>query len=152
MNRYYISEINLKKLRNKINLLPILENKYEKKISSNNIILSVDGYYKLEKEHFIKYKIIQKDFHEMKINNFTIIGNSISYKKFDNQYCFPLENKQINLKKYQFFDEKNKSIFLVLEYFNNKLNDLYFLSRKDIRENNMFFLHDISSFMETLNI
>ena len=152
MNRYYISEINLKKLRNKINLLQNLEDKYEKKISSNNIILSVDGYYKLEKEHFVKYKLIQKDFHEMKLNNITIIGNSISYKKFDNQYCFPIENKQINLKKYQFFDEKNKSIFLVLEYFNNKLNDLYFLSRKDIRENNIFFLHDISSFMETLNI
>ena len=152
MNRYYISEINLKKLRNKINLLKNLEDKYEKKISSNNIILSVDGYYKLEKEHFVKYKLIQKDFHEMKLNNITIIGNSISYKKFDNQYCFPIENKQINLKKYQFFDEKNKSIFLVLEYFNNKLNDLYFLSRKDIRENNIFFLHDISSFMETLNI
>jgi hypothetical protein len=152
MNRYYILEINLKKLRNKINLLSNLENKYEKKIYSNNIILSVDGYYKLEKEHFIKYKIIEKDFHEMTSNNLTIIGNYISYKKFENQYSFPVENKQINIKKYHFFDNKNKNIFLVLEYFNNKLNDLYFLSKKDIRENNMFFLHDISSFMETLNI
>jgi hypothetical protein len=152
MNRYYISKINLKKLRHKLNLLSVLEKKYKKKIFSDNIILSINGYYKFEKDTLVKYKIVQKDCHEMSYNDTTVIGNTLQHIKSTDNYNFPPENKQINLKKFHFYNENNRNIYLVLEYFNNKLNDIYFLSKKDIRENNMFFLHDISSFIETLNI
>ena len=152
MNRYYISEINLKKIRNKINFLNILENKLEKKEYIENIILTTDGYYKLEKDIYIKYKITNVDYYETQNNNLTIVGNIFKYKKYGEQFHIPIENNQINIKKYVFNIPDNKNIFMVLEFFKNKLNDLYFLSKKDIREKNIFFLQDISLFMETLNI
>lgn len=152
MNRYYISKMNIKKLRHKLDLLPVLEKKYEKKYFSDNIILSINGYYKFEKDNIVKYKIIEKDFHQTSYDDSIIIGSVVTHVKSSDHYNFPIENKQINFKKYQFYNENNRNIYLVLEYFNDKLNDIYFLSKKDIRENNMFFLQDISSFMETLNI
>ena len=152
MNRYYISEINLKKIRNKINFLNILENKLEKKESYENMIITTDGYYKLEKDNYIKYKIINTEYFETKQNDLTIIGNIFKYKKYGEQFHIPIENDQIHIKKCIFNIPNNKTIFMVLEFYKNKLNDLYFLSKKDIREKNIFFLQDISLFMETLNI
>ena len=152
MNRYYVSKINIRNLKNKSDIINILENKYNKKIKDESIILTTNGYYKINDENFDKYKIIQKDSFIMNYEHFDIIGNIFQHKKFPEQFQIPIENKQIKLKKYYFFNKNNKDIFLVLEYFNNKLNDIYFLSNKDIRENNIFFLQDISSFIETLNI
>ena len=152
MNRYYIPEIELKKIRNNIHVLDGLDNKFEKKIVTDTVILTTDGYYKLEKDNYIKYKIVQNDHFETMYNKITIIGVNITHKKYKEQYHIPIENEQIKITRHFYSIENNKNTVMVLEFYKNKLADLYFLSNKKLRENNLFFLQDISLFAQTINI
>ena len=61
MNKYYIPEISLRDIRNKNNIFDKLDNLYNKNIYTNNMLLSVNGLYKYDKNKLFKYKIIEKD-------------------------------------------------------------------------------------------
>ena len=76
MNRYYIPEINLRDIRNKLlsqNILSNLENKFNKQEFEDNIVLSTNGYYTYDKDKLIKYKI------NPRIRKITIFGNIFNF-------------------------------------------------------------------------
>ena len=151
MHKYYIPEINLRDIRNNINLLSNLENKYNKSIHKNSIIISTNGYYKYEKDKLIKYKIIEKN-SNIKQNfykNYNLIGLDLVEKKINETFYIPYENNHIILEKIKFNIGSSKH-FLVIEKIKNRIIDLYFLSTKNIVEDCQFFIKDVSSFIEML--
>ena len=151
MHKYYIPEINLRDIRSNINLLSNLENKYNKSIHKNSIIISTNGYYKYEKDKLIKYKIIEKN-SNIKQNfykNYNLIGLDLVEKKINETFYIPYENNHIILEKIKFNIGSSKH-FLVIEKIKNRIIDLYFLSTKNIDEDCQFFIKDVSSFIEML--
>ena len=83
MNKYIIPEIDLKKIRNNPEILNKLINKYTVETINEQLILTIDGFYKIQKDTLIKYKIIHKEsnIQENFINNLTLIGTNIFHKK-----------------------------------------------------------------------
>lgn len=158
MNKYYIPEINLKQIKNN-NILKKLENKFHMTTKKLEIIITNGGFYKLESDKlendkFIKYKIINKNsfIKENFIKNMTLIGMNYYHKKIGEVFHIPYEHAKITIEQITFSVGKESKHFLVIEKIKNKINDLYFLSSKKIDEDNIFFLNDIQSFIETLNV
>ena len=156
MNRYYIPEINLRDIRNKLlsqNILSNLEKKFNKQEFIDNIILSTNGYYTYDKDKLMKYKIIEKESFVIKnfLKQYSLIGINVYHKKIGEVFSIPFENKFITMKKVKFNIGQSKN-YLVFEFKNNKIIDIYFLSPKKINESCKFFSNDISSFMEMLNM
>ena len=156
MNRYYIPEINLRDIRNKLlsqNILNNLETKFNKQEIEDNIILSTNGYYTYDKDKLMKYKIIEKESFVIKnfLKQYSLIGINVYHKKIGEVFSIPFENKFITMKKVKFNIGQSKN-YLVFEFKNNKIIDIYFLSPKKINESCKFFSNDISSFMEMLNM
>ena len=153
MNKYYIPEINLKQIKNN-NILTKLENKYHMTTKKLEIIITNGGFYKLENDKFIKYKIINKNsfIKENFIKNMTLIGMNYYHKKIGEVFHIPYEHAKITIEQITFSVGKESKHFLVIEKIIYKINDLYFLSSKKIDEDNIFFLNDIQSFIETLNV
>ena len=91
MNKYFIPEIDLKRIRNNPEILNKLINKYTVETINEQLILTTDGFYKIQKDTLIKYKIIHKEsnIQENFINNLTLIGMNIFHKKiYYIQYLF----------------------------------------------------------------
>lgn len=156
MNRYYIPEINLRDIRNKVlsqNILNNLEKKFNKQEFEDNIILSTNGYYTYDKDKLMKYKMIEKESFVIKnfLEKYSLIGINIYHKKIGEVFSIPFENNFITIKKVKFNIGHSKN-YLVFEFKNNKIIDIYFLSPKKINESCKFFSNDISSFMEMLNM
>ena len=150
MQKYYIPEINLRDLRNNSNLLEKLKDKFNISSNKNSIIISTDGYYKYENDKLFKYKIIEKETIIKKIlDKYTLIGINSFHKKIGEVYSIPYENSHIIIEKIT-FNIGTSSNYLVFELINNKIRDMYFLSRKKIDEDNKFFTNDVSSFVEML--
>ena len=82
MNKYYIPEINLRDIRNKVDIVKKLENKFNKQLIEDTIILSTNGYYKYDKDKLIKYKIIEKDSKiiEKFLKKYSLIGINCYHK------------------------------------------------------------------------
>ena len=76
MMKYYIPEINLRDIRNKNNIIQKFENIYNKEIISEKLILSIDGFYKIENDDLIKYKLVEKNYKYVTnfIENYSLIG------------------------------------------------------------------------------
>ena len=151
MNRYYIPEINLRDIRNHTNIIKNLENKFNKQEFEDNIILASNGYYKYDKDKLIKYKTIEKESYivEKFLKQYNLIGINCYQKKIGEVFSIPFENTYITIKKIRFNVGQSKN-YLVFEFKNNKIIDIYFLSPKKINEKCKFFSKDISSFMEML--
>ena len=154
MNKYYIPEINLRDIRNKVlsqNILSNLEKKFNKQEYEDNIILSTNGYYTYDKDKLMKYKIIEKDSFVIKnfLEKYSLIGINVYHKKIGEVFSIPFENKFITIKKVKFNIGQSKN-YIVFEFKNNKIIDIYFFYPKKINENCKFFSNDISSFMEML--
>ena len=150
MQKYYIPEINLRDLRNNNGLIQKLKDKFNSTTNKNSIIISTDGYYKYEKDKLFKYKIIEKETTVKKFNEkYTIIGINSFHKKIGEVFSLPYENSHLIIEKLT-FNIGTSSNYLVFELINNKIRDMYFLSRKKIDEANKFFTNDVSSFVEML--
>jgi len=151
MNKYYIPEINLRDIRNKTDIIKKLENKFNKQITEDAIILSSNGYYKYDKDKLIKYKIIEKDSKIIKpfLKKYSLIGINCYHKKIGEVFSIPYESSYMTIQKIKFNIGKSNN-FLVFEKKEDKIIDIYFLSYKKINENNIFFSNDVSSFMEML--
>ena len=150
MQKYYIPEINLRDLRNNNGLIQKLKDKFNSTTNKNSIIISTDGYYKYEKDKLFKYKIIEKETTVKKFNKkYTIIGINSFHKKIGEVFSLPYENSHLIIEKLT-FNIGTSSNYLVFELINNKIRDMYFLSRKKIDEANKFFTNDVSSFVEML--
>ena len=97
MMKYYIPEINLRDIRNKNNVIKKFEDVYNKEIIIEKIIISIDGFYKIEKEEAIKYKFIEKEYNYQSnfLNNYSLIGIDC-YEKKNRRSFFYTERKSIN--------------------------------------------------------
>ena len=150
MFKYYIPELNLRDIRNK-NIIDKFENKFNKEIINNKIILSIDGFYKLEDNSLIQYKFIEKQHNHITnyIDNYTLIGMDCYEKKIQECFSLPYENIAIEITKIKFNigDSQNYTVF---EKKNDKIIDVYFLSKKKIHEDDIFFKKDISLFVNLL--
>lgn len=150
MQKYYIPEFNLRDLRNNDKLLDNLKEKFNISKNKNSIIISTNGYYKYQKDKLIKYKIIEKESNIKKIlEKYTLIGINFYEKKIGEVYSIPYENSHIIVEKIS-FNIGTSSNYLVFELINNKIRDMYILSRKKINEECKFFTNDVSSFVEML--
>ena len=151
MNKYYVPEICLRDVRNKSNIINNLEDKFNKQEFEDNMILASNGYYKYDKEKLIKYKIIEKETFivDKFLTKYSLIGIDCYHKKVGEVFSIPFENTFVTIKKIKFNVGESKN-YLVFELYNDKINDLYFLSPKKINEKCKFFSNDISSFMEML--
>ena len=151
MMKYYIPEINLRDVRNKNNIIGKFENIYNKEIIIEKLILSIDGCYKIENENLIKYKLVEKNHNYVTnfIKNYSLIGVNYYEKKIGEIFSIPNENECINIEKIKFNIGKSEN-YIVFEKRNNKIIDIYFLSKKKIDENNIFFNNDVSSFINLL--
>ena len=153
MNKYYIPELNLRDIRNDIDLLNRFEQKFNKTTNKTSIILSTNGYYKYNKEKLTKFKLIENDTNivEEFIKGFSLIELNYFEKSLGEVFQIPYENKNIILEKIK-FNIGNSSNYIVFERVRNRIVDVYFLSSKKIKEDNKFFIEDVSSFIEMLNI
>ena len=151
MMKYYIPEINLRDIRNKNNIIQNFENKFNKKIIEEKIIISIDGYYKIDNDVLVKYKLIEREHNYITnyIDNYTLIGINCYEKKIGEVYSIPNESNHISLEKIHFNIGKSSN-YIVFEKKENKIIDVYFLSDKKINEKNIFFKNDVSSFIEML--
>lgn len=166
MNKYYIPEIDLKRIRNHPEILDQLHKVYNTSKENKQIIISTDGYYHIQEDKLTKHKIINKEssIKENFINKMTLIGMNFYYKKIGEAYHVPYEHSVVNLEISKFFsknlptkaikDSNSNITYLVIEKNKdkNKIIDLYFLSKKNILEDDYFFSKDMSSFIETLNV
>ena len=153
MNKYFIPEIDLKVIKNHPEIFDKLKKDYNMVIEDEQIIITIDGFYKIQDNKLIKYKIINRDssITENFIKNMTLIGTNYYHKKIEEVYNIPYEHSFIWRQIIKFSVGKGNN-YLVLERINNKINNLYFLSKKKINEDDRFFLKDVSSFVETLNV
>ncbi len=151
MMKYYIPEINLRDVRNKNNIIEKFENIYNKEIIIEKLILSIDGFYKIENDNLIKYKLVEKNYNYVTnfIENYSLIGMNYYEKNLGEMFSIPSENKSINIEKIKFNIGKSEN-YIVFEKKNNKIIDIYFLSKKKIDEHNVFFNNDVSSFIKLL--
>ena len=151
MMKYYIPEINLRDVRNKNNIIQKFENIYNKEIVVEKLILSIDGFYKIENKNLIKYKLIEKNYNYLTnfIENYSLIGIDFYEKKIGEIFSIPNENNTINIEKIKFNIGKSEN-YIVFEKTNKKITDIYFLSKKKIDEHNIFFNNDVSSFINLL--
>ena len=151
MMKYYIPEINLRDVRNKNNIIEKFENIYNKEIIIEKLILSIDGFYKIENDKLIKYKLVEKNYNYVTnfIENYSLIGMNYYEKNLGEMFSIPSENKSINIEKIKFNIGKSEN-YIVFEKKNNKIIDIYFLSKKKIDEHNVFFNNDVSSFIKLL--
>tara|TARA_B000000477_G_C6019974_1_gene197093 strand:+ start:184 stop:645 length:462 start_codon:yes stop_codon:yes gene_type:complete len=149
--KYYIPEINLRDVRNKNNIIEKFENIYNKEIIIEKLILSIDGFYKIENDNLIKYKLVEKNYNYVTnfIENYSLIGMNYYEKNLGEMFSIPSENKSINIEKIKFNIGKSEN-YIVFEKKNNKIIDIYFLSKKKIDEHNVFFNNDVSSFIKLL--
>ena len=153
MNKYYVPEINLRDIRNDTDLLTRFEKRFNKTTNKCSIILSNNGYYKYNKEKLTKFKLIENDTNivEEFIKGFTLIELNYFEKSLGEVFQIPYENKNIILEKIKFNVGKSSN-YIVFERVKNRIVDVYFLSSKKIKEDNKFFIEDVSSFIEMLNI
>ena len=61
MNKYYIPEIDLKRIRNHPEILDQLHKVYNTSKENKQIIISTDGYYHIQEDKLTKHKIINKE-------------------------------------------------------------------------------------------
>ena len=151
MYKYYIPEINLRDVRNKSNIIEKFENICNKEIIIEKLILSTDGFYKIENDNLIKYKLVEKNYNYQSnfIDNYSLIGTNYYEKKIGEMFSIPSESKSINIEKLKFNVGKSEN-YIVFEKRDNKIRDIYFLSKKKMNENNFFFNNDVSLFIELL--
>ena len=153
MNKFYIPEISMRDIRNTTDILSKFENKYNKSINKYSIILSNNGYYKYDKDKLIKYKFVEKDskITENFYKKYTLIEINCYEKKIGEVFQIPYENSNIIFEKIK-FNIGNSKNYIVFEKIKNRIIDVYFLSNKKINEKCKFFIEDVSSFIEMLNI
>ena len=151
MYKYYVPELNMRDIRNNTGLLGKLEKKFNKSITKNKLIISINGYYKYDKDKLIKFKIIEKESNVITnfLDKYSLIGLNYYEKKIGEVFNIPYEHEHIIIEKIK-FNVGNSKHFLMFEKKNNKIIDVYFLSTKKLNEKCQFFTNDVSSFMKML--
>jgi len=93
--------------------------------------------------------ILVENYQSNFLNNYSLIGIDCYEKKIGEVFSIPSESQSINIEKIKFNIGKSDN-YIVFEKRNNKIIDIYFLSKKKIDEHNIFFNNDVSSFINLL--
>jgi hypothetical protein len=154
MNKFYIPEIYLSEVRNIPNLIDNLNEKYFSKKTTEKQILTTNGLYKIIDDDIIQFKLVSKNSNIIQnfYKNLTLIEENIYEKKIGLVTYIPYENETIEITKIKYSIQERSEHFLVLELINNRIKDLYFISSKNIGEENLFFKNDLCSFIDSLNV
>ena len=152
MHKYYIKELTPFSIKK--NFLQKLKENFTYKEIVETLLLSPQGYYKVEDDKIDLYKIINKNSNQIEnfLDKYTLLINSTIQKKFENVSQLPQRFKEINLKKI-IFSVKSINISLVVEILNEKIINIYFTSAKnEYLNNNYFFKENISLYLKSINI
>jgi len=120
-----------------------IKNNYHKDVKKEKQILCNDGFYKFINNKLFKFK--------MKLN--LVSENDISvdieenYEK-ESIYQIPYDNVEIIIEKY--FYKINDETSLVLEYYKNKLNDFYIITKTKLHIDNYILKKEISCIINLL--
>ena len=154
MNKFYIPEIYLSEVRNIPNLIDNLNEKYFSKKTTQKQILTTNRLYKIIDDDIIQFKLVSKNSNIIQnfYKNLTLIEENIYEKKIGLVTYIPYENETIEITKIKYSIQERSEHFLVLELINNRIKDLYFISSKNIGEENLFFKNDLCSFIDSLNV
>ena len=140
MYKYYISELDIKKI-NISKLNKIFQTNYE----SNLILLSKKGKYELNNGDVLFYIINDNDKEDKIVRNYlekyTLFISKLNFKKvcMDN-----IDNNciEINIEKFIYKESDSINTRLIVEKFNNKINDVYIQS--NLEYDNYSLKEDIS--------
>ena len=146
MKQYFIKELNL----HNINLNNIrTNNSFHIRETHSNIFLNDFGFYIIENDKIINCKINHKSSNI--VNNFlkkyTLYCNEIAIEKIEKSNI-PYINHLIKIKKIEIKLNKYSKNSIVIEFYNDSIYDLYFLSNENY--NNVSFQEDISLFIKIL--
>ena len=136
MYKYYIPEIDI----NKLNYKKI---KKHSKLFYNNFLITLNGKYIIENDKVTKYYMMDYDVEDHNINDYLDMSVTLLISKINWKYSklneIPNNNYLLKLKGY---DLKKDSVTMKIEYLNDKIYDIYFLS--DLEYNDNSFKEDIS--------
>tara|TARA_B100000073_G_scaffold343286_1_gene347810 strand:+ start:267 stop:701 length:435 start_codon:yes stop_codon:yes gene_type:complete len=136
MYKYYIPEIDINKLNHK-------KIKKHSKLFYNNFLITLNGKFIIENDKIKKYFIMDYDGDDYNINNYLNMSITLLVSKINWKYSKlnDIQNNN-NLLKIKGYDLKKDSVTMKLEYLNDNIYDVYFLS--DLEYNNNSFKEDIS--------
>lgn len=139
MFKYYISEIKLDNINTKK-----LNNAMDSDKSNSRILLSKNGKYLINNDNFSFFIINDVDNKDLIIKNYlekyTLFISELNWKQVKNlNICRDHVDILVDLHTYTMNNKKTK---LVIEYFNNKILDLYILS--ELEYDNISLKEDIS--------
>tara|TARA_B100001093_G_scaffold277357_1_gene265079 strand:- start:1991 stop:2425 length:435 start_codon:yes stop_codon:yes gene_type:complete len=136
MYKYYIPEININNLNHK-------KIKKHSKSFYNNFLITLNGKYIIENDKVKKNYIMDYDSEDYNINDYLDMSITLLVSKMNWKYSKSSEIPNNNyLLKSKVYDLKKDSVIMKIEYLNDNIYDLYFLS--DLEYNNNSFKEDIS--------
>ena len=133
MRKIYLKNI----IKIKKNNIKKLNNKYKYHVKKEKKILTNDGFYKFINNKLYKFNINFKIDTE---NNICFDINEDVRK--ENIYQIPYDNIEISIEKkiYTINDETS----LIIEYYKDKINDFYIVSKTKLNINDYIFKQEIS--------
>lgn len=136
MYKYYIPEININNLNHK-------KIKKHSKSFYNNFLITLNGKYIIENDKVKKNYMMDYDSEDYNINDYLDMSITLLVSKMNWKYSKSSEIPNNNyLLKSKVYDLKKDSVIMKIEYLNDNIYDLYFLS--DLEYNNNSFKEDIS--------
>lgn len=140
-------EIHLKKMPKKLNHKEL--DKYKIKTYTKKIIYSNEGIYHLHDDYFSKLQIIDDKSEKITLGDTELLCDfSKKIHKRTNKRPFFYTEQEITIDKYTL--RKNSPLTFYIEYHNNVINELYFISKdEDIK--NFSIQEDIKEFLKYIN-
>ena len=134
--RYYLRDANIKIIKHK--LIP-----YRKEIKKEKWILSNEGFYKYFKGDLWKFKIKFND--NPIIKNDILISSNFHWNKNNKSYNIPILHEIVDVEIIKYKLHPKSSTVFIIEQLNDKINDYYFISNKNIDDYSL--KEDINSFL-----
>jgi len=147
--KYYIEEININNIPYK-SISEMKENNFHSHINEN-ILLSDDGLYKYYKTDLYKHIISSPEINciDNYLNKFSLIYSKNNWYKIKNIIPnIPFNHSYLNIDKHIFKISPKSTTSLNIEYLDQSVHDIYFLSTETY--DNLSFQEDISYFSNLL--
>jgi hypothetical protein len=147
--KYYIPEININRI-SYINVNKLKNNNHHSNICEN-ILLGEDGFYKYHNKNLYKHIISSSQITHIDnyLNQYTLICSQDNWYKIKyNIPNIPFNHSYLNIDKHIFKISPKSNTNLIIEYIDNYIHDIYFLSPET--HDNLSFQEDISYFSNML--
>ena len=142
--KIYIENISLAKLQKKI------VEKYFSRKSKQQLIYTVEGIFKIDKNTLFKLKINDKAVEKYCINGMTVFVDKSNYYINDEYYQLPFNNHIEEITEEIYKLNNSSDLQLVFSIKDNFISDMYFYTKCDI--DTIGIKKDIISFLSLLKI